>query len=609
MKAFQLKVAIKNSKPPIWRRVIIPAGITFSQLSMILNEVMGWSGYHLFEFEFYYLGIRFIEEADALFEGDYDYIEASSQYIREYLEDEDWFTYTYDLGDVWQHRVTVEKIWEDYPWDYPQVIKFKGDCPIEDCGGIYGYYDCLERINDPVCPDRECLKWMQSQGYPKKYDMEQVNATLKENYFYQWGKGETRTQQEIYTEFLDGKYGLRATQNDINEGEDLFMDDIFSFDGELQKNEAFLQTYDIFQNDTLEDVMQDFSKNQILDMAKDKGLKGVSGYKKDKLIHALSDFMLQPETIENYFLYQTDPAIELFERVISGEAVYETYKQNYLEDIYRAAYIGMLSNGRYIVTSDVAKAYEGIDTEEFHVRRKITSSILCHLRAFILLDGIVPADVVLETIHRDIDDSFSKRELRKFIENIPSEYAEFTWKDGMIYHVMLYPDDRGIQKAQGNHPYYFPTPNEIMDLAIENYLPDNQPLKKIISFLEQIVGVSTEKANMLGKEIQRTISGGCGIEDVFDILGLEGVFVERELQIKRLVSLVEEMWDDTRMLLNKGFTPNEVSRMEKKIFRVSSAEKKSNVISFDEARKNKIYPNDPCPCGSGKKYKNCCKNK
>ena len=20
----------------------------------------------------------------------------------------------------------------------------------------------------------------------------------------------------------------------------------------------------------------------------------------------------------------------------------------------------------------------------------------------------------------------------------------------------------------------------------------------------------------------------------------------------------------------------------------------------------KIYPNDPCPCGSGKKYKNCC---
>ena len=55
MKAFQLKVVIKDSRPPIWRRVIVPAGIMFSQLSMILNEAMGWSGEHLFRFEFYHL--------------------------------------------------------------------------------------------------------------------------------------------------------------------------------------------------------------------------------------------------------------------------------------------------------------------------------------------------------------------------------------------------------------------------------------------------------------------------------------------------------------------------------------------------------------------------
>lgn len=52
MKAFQLKIVIKNSKPPIWRRLIVPAGITFSQLSMILNKAMGWCGDHLFEFDF-----------------------------------------------------------------------------------------------------------------------------------------------------------------------------------------------------------------------------------------------------------------------------------------------------------------------------------------------------------------------------------------------------------------------------------------------------------------------------------------------------------------------------------------------------------------------------
>ena len=56
---------------------------------MILNEVMGWRGYHLFEFEFYHQELRIIEGAD-----DFDLIGP------------------YDLGDDWQHRVTVEKMIE-----------------------------------------------------------------------------------------------------------------------------------------------------------------------------------------------------------------------------------------------------------------------------------------------------------------------------------------------------------------------------------------------------------------------------------------------------------------------------------------------------------------
>ena len=33
------------------------------------------------------------------------------------------------------------------------------------------------------------------------------------------------------------------------------------------------------------------------------------------------------------------------------------------------------------------------------------------------------------------------------------------------------------------------------------------------------------------------------------------------------------------------------------------------VIPFNQVRKAKVGRNDPCPCGSGKKYKNCCLRK
>ncbi len=43
-------------------------------------------------------------------------------------------------------------------------------------------------------------------------------------------------------------------------------------------------------------------------------------------------------------------------------------------------------------------------------------------------------------------------------------------------------------------------------------------------------------------------------------------------------------------------------------WKIASAPSKSpaNVLNFPVRREEKIGRNDPCPCGSGKKYKKCC---
>lgn len=52
MKAYQLKIAIKNSKPLVWKRCRVPAGITFSQLAPILEVVTETEENARYEFEF-----------------------------------------------------------------------------------------------------------------------------------------------------------------------------------------------------------------------------------------------------------------------------------------------------------------------------------------------------------------------------------------------------------------------------------------------------------------------------------------------------------------------------------------------------------------------------
>jgi len=101
MKAYQVKIEIKNSHPPIWRRCVIPSNFTFSQLSVVLNMIMGWSGSHLSDYEFRKQRISISEEkedADFIW-GGYQQFQSQDTYLRDFIEGEEWFTYTYDFGD------------------------------------------------------------------------------------------------------------------------------------------------------------------------------------------------------------------------------------------------------------------------------------------------------------------------------------------------------------------------------------------------------------------------------------------------------------------------------------------------------------------------------
>ena len=62
----QIKVTLLGAKPPVWRRLLVPAGATFEQLHYILQTAMGWQNCHMHEFS---AGPRRIGEAEPPDEG------------------------------------------------------------------------------------------------------------------------------------------------------------------------------------------------------------------------------------------------------------------------------------------------------------------------------------------------------------------------------------------------------------------------------------------------------------------------------------------------------------------------------------------------------------
>ena len=176
---YQLKITLKGAKPPIWRRILIDNSVALPKLHGVIQIVMGWTNSHLHQFiagdRYYGMPDPNFDFSEVLDEMDY----RLNQLLR---TEKDSVIYEYDFGDSWEHRITLEIILPFNPEStLPICIKAKGACPPEDVGGIWGYYNFLEALDDQNHPEHEEYKeWIGDDFDPAVYDIEKTNELLSE---------------------------------------------------------------------------------------------------------------------------------------------------------------------------------------------------------------------------------------------------------------------------------------------------------------------------------------------------------------------------------------------------------------------------------------------
>ena len=179
----QLKISLTHSKPLIWRQILIHKDITFFELHHIIQIVMGWGSYHLYEFklEGYRIGEVDEEEKNNGYGSD-EVLDSTTIKISDVVtQSKDIINYLYDFGDGWKHRLKVEKFHGiDKVLNYPTCIDGQMNCPPEDCGGIGSFYHCIDILKDKKHPDhKEVNLWFNKKYNPEQFDKEKINRKLK----------------------------------------------------------------------------------------------------------------------------------------------------------------------------------------------------------------------------------------------------------------------------------------------------------------------------------------------------------------------------------------------------------------------------------------------
>lgn len=169
----RLHIVLADTDPLIWRRVDVPVDASLKMLHDVIQGAMGWLDYHLWEFE-----------ADDKRYGlpdpdwDDDTLFAAKNIKLKTLLDRGvrQLLYTYDMGDNWEHVVTVEAVETGQPaTKYPRYVDGERRAPPEDVGGTPGFEAFLDAIAKPRSRDhKEAVEWHRG-CYGEDFDPERIN--------------------------------------------------------------------------------------------------------------------------------------------------------------------------------------------------------------------------------------------------------------------------------------------------------------------------------------------------------------------------------------------------------------------------------------------------
>ena len=397
-------------------------------------------------------------------------------------------------------------------------------------------------------------------------------------------------------------------------------------------------------------ILRMYDKESLLNYARDLEIKRTSGLKKDELAEKIANELLMPTVMRRRIAVLSPECRILLERAMREPLIPTPEEMDDALFLHESDYAFLNKREQLDVPVDVKIAYEKINTPEFRKYARKMSWLSQCLNFGEVFYGVFDKDVLRKIYNVRKGYHISEEQLEKMCSEFPVDMTECHMEEGQRFIVAEYLayDDRykNLLDIQAGKDFYIPNAQEVLDYARNLYLSQEPAYQNFREFLQHEIGMTYDEADAEALETWDKIQFDIDfteivqyIIDVYEDL-LDGT------KIEKIIQLLQEVNNNTRMRIHRGHTPNEMMRKgmeedrfsQKPIVVPGSTEAANLLKSASEELKEmgvcvdfdsnavivpnnfsqnnvsgqaansikKIYPNDSCPCGSGKKLKKCC---
>ena len=545
---YQLKITRKGTKPPVWRRCTVAADVTFTKMAAMLEELVQYPAGSPYEIEFFQKKIQIRENGDGEAKNNFTLLNAADTETAELMDSGKWFTFRQYGADkeAPEYRVDIEKK-EEGTAETPSVVK---EVKAED---------------DPY--------WSEAPEKKASVAVETEVETAKATEAIAAVEAAVRVAQAADTEEVPA--GSR-------------------------------------RNPAVRDFLMSYRKEDLLSIAGELGLH-CKGMDQEDIASEVAAEVLKPEVMKACFLVADDQEVQAFEAAVQRKCFHVTEDEwDTLQWLNDMGYLVSYSDDYAEVPAEVTAVYDEINTPEFQTLR---SQVNWMRDCFVMVSYLyvsAPAKTVYEM--------FSQRKgfdigYEKFIElyhTIPEKVSVCQLVDDQIIlkSALINNIYKDIERRQGGRRFYIPSVDEVMDYAKNGYPTRSASYQKLGSFLTDEMKVSDAVKDQTLFFIYKECSMEGRMSTIMENLSQKGLQFSDE-QLEKFTKLMMDANNNTRMLEYRGFTPNEISGAvwpfaTGRPHRAMPNSFVPTAMPMQPASTKKIYPNDPCPCGSGKKYKKCC---
>ena len=370
---------------------------------------------------------------------------------------------------------------------------------------------------------------------------------------------------------------------------------------EVQKAERMksLRRHKLPEKLTLREALNGMTKQELEDIQYNLNLpmaKNIDRVKKAEMLD-----MVEPEVVKfagRWFVSALQEQKELFDYACQHKGLLENvHCEDYRLDYLRG--IGVLSCGMqdgnlvWFMPEEIQAEYQKINNGAFADAVNLNSEVMRLAAGMVFYYGIINYDKLYKKICDYIDADLEFADFMGIIFNGGCWYPHVvTGQHDLMHESLMNPEAlQQAQRQQGSLGYADLPYDKLYDAGQDGYIESTGAYRALAQYFMQKKELDVLQAAEAVRSITIIIQNGYGMKEIVGFLADNQLKMDNGQDTDELYRLIGEYNNTMPLWMLKGHT-------------LADAASQSRPAVVREGRK--IGRNEPCPCGSGKKYKNCC---